>query len=378
MMNKKRTFYNIYPDTRSKDLMKPNGLIPYTLVHEYNYLATIATYDNKDDYNDPNIEGVNVEFIKRTFNNPTIDGCIYLMKNAKKIDILHTFFWKKENYFWFLVYKLLNRKGKIYVTIDADERIKRPEMINKGVKGKIKNFFLSKCDLISTETKDIHNWLKENWYPNIKYIPYGVLPPKEEITYESKENVIVTVGRIGTYQKANEILLEGFKIAAPKLKNWKLKIIGPIESDFNQYIDDYFKENPKLKKYIEFTGPIYDRDELNNEYNKAKIFCLTSRYESFGLVLSEAASRGCYLISSDIAPAKDLTDNEKYGSIFKMEDSADLAKKLIEVCNQEPKLKKNCTNIQNYIKENFTWNIVCKKALNYLGETNDGKYKKHQ
>ena len=375
MKTKTRTFYNIYPDTKSKDLMKPNGLIPYTLVHDFNYLATIVTYDNNDNYNDPNIKGVNVDFLKKIFNNPILDGCMYLIKNAKKIDILHTFFWKKENYFWFFIYKLFNKNGKIYVTVDADERIKRNEMINKGIKGKIKIFLLSKCNLISTETRDTYNWLKQNWYPNIKYIPYGVLPPKEKITYENKENVIITVGRIGTYQKANEILLEGFKKAYPNIKNWKLKLIGPIEEDFHSYIDNFYKENPKLKKVVEFTGPIYNRDELNNEYNKAKIFCLTSRYESFGLVLSEAASRGCYLISSDIAPAKDLTDDGKYGSIFKMEDSDDLAKKIIEVCNQEKKLNKNCANIQKFINENFTWTKVCEKTLKYLGEINEDKYK---
>lgn len=376
MSNKIRTFYNIYPDTRSKDLMKPNGLIPYTLVHDFNYLATIVTYDNDDNYNDPNIEGVNVDFLKKYFNNPIIDGCLYLMKNAKKIDILHTFFWKKENYFWFFVYKLFNKNGKIYVTIDADERIKRDEMINKGIKGKVKKYFLSKCTLISTETRDIYNWMKKNWYPEIKYIPYGVLPPKEEVSYENKENVIITVGRIGTYQKANEILLEGFKKAYPKLKKWKLKLIGPVEKEFNKYLDEFFDNNPELRKSIELTGPIYDRKLLNDEYNKAKIFCLTSRYESFGLVLSEAASRGCYLISSEIAPAKDLTDNEKYGSLFKMEDSDDLAEKLIEVCNQEKKLRNNCTEIQKFINKNFTWNVVCKKALTYLGEFNGNKYKK--
>lgn len=373
MNNKKRTFYNIYPDTRSKDLMKPNGLIPYTLVHDFNYSATIVTYNNNDNYDDPNIEGVNVEFLKKYFNNPTIDGCLYLIKNAKKIDILHTFFWKKENYFWFFIYKLFNKNGKIYVTIDADERIKIDEMINKGIKGKIKKYFLSQCTLISTETRDVYNWMKKNWYPDIKYIPYGVLPPTKKINYKDKENIIITVGRIGTYQKANEILLEAFKKSYPKLSNWKLKLIGPIEEEFKEYINNFYNENPNLKNIVEFTGPIYDRKQLADEYNKAKIFCLTSRYESFGLVLSEAASRGCYLLSSDIASAYDLTDNEKYGSIFKMENSDDLSDKLVKICNDEKLIKKNCCDIQEYIRKNFTWNVVCKKALNYLGELHEEK-----
>lgn len=363
-----KKFCSIYLDTEKKDLMKPNGLIPYTLNHTYNYECTIATYNNGYDYNDTNIEGVKVDFIQKKFNNRALDGVFYLIKNSKRIDILHTFFWKKENYFWFFIYKLLNPKGKIYVGMDADSRIKREDMINSGIKGKIKTHFLKKCNLISVETIDLQKWLSKNWYRDIKYVPYGVLTSDKKIDYSKKKNQIITVGRIGTYQKANEILLEAFCKSKIYEKGWILKVIGPIEEEFKDYIDNFFKTHFELKKYIEFTGPIFDRKKLMKIYEETKIFCLTSRYESFGLVLSEAASRGCYILSTKIAPAIDITNKEKYGKLFEIDDIDGLSKLLIRTVNNENELEKKCKEVQDYINNNFSWNSVCKKALRYLNE----------
>lgn len=363
-----RNFYSIYMNTEKKDLMKPNGLIPYTLHRDFGYNTTIATYDNNEDYNDDNIKGVNIDFIKKITGKPIIDGSLYIMKNAKKIDILHTFFWKKENYIWFFLYKLLNKHGKTYVTMDADERLKKESMKTKGLKGVIKTNILNKCNLISTETKEMHEWLKENWYKEIKYIPYGVLPPQQKINYDMKNNTIITVGRIGTYQKANEILLEAYKKIYKDIPNWNLKIIGPIQKKFEEYISRYYKENPDLESKVIFTGPIFERKKLMKEFEQAKIFCLTSRYESFGLVLSEAGSRGDYIVSTNIAPARDLTEGGKYGTLFEIDNIEELAKRLKEICDDDVKLKENCEEIQEFINTNYTWKVVCKKALNYLGE----------
>lgn len=364
-----KNFYSIFTNTRKEELMKPNGLIPYTLHRKFGYNSTIVTYNNSEDYNDSNIEGVKIEFLKKITGKPIIDVSIFLIKNAKKIDILHTFFWKRENYIWFFIYKFLNKKGKIYVTMDVDERSKNEKMRNRNsIKDKIRINFLKKVDLVSAETKEMYKWLKENWYEGIKYIPYGVIPSNEPIKYQNKENIIITVGRIGTYQKATEILMEAYKKVYKNLSNWKLKVIGPIEEGFKENIKEFYIQNPGLQNNIEFIGPIFEREKLMQEFEKAKIFCLTSRYESFGLVLSEAGSRGDYIVSTNIAPARDLTDCGKYGILFEIDNIEELSKRLKEICNNDIRLKENCERIQEFINTNYTWNAVCKKALNYLGE----------
>ena len=299
----------------------------------------------------------------------------YIWKNAKEIDILHTFNWKKENYIWIMLYKFLNKNGKVYITMDSDERIKNNSMVNKGIKGRVKKFFLKKCDLISAETEDLASWLQQNWYENVKYVPLGI-ESCHKIGYEERENIICTVGRIGAYQKDTQTLLKAYKLIHDKIPNWKLKLIGPVQEDFKEYINKYIIENPGIGKNLEFTGAIFDREKLMYIYKKAKIFCLTSRYESYCLALHEAASKGCYIISSNIATAKELVDLIKYGDIFEIGNEEELATKILKACNNEGLLEENCNNIQEIVNQEFSWESVCRKAMYYIYGGTNGKYKK--
>lgn len=59
---------------------------------------------------------------------------------------------------------------------------------------------------------------------------------------------------------------------------------------------------------------------------------LTSRYESFGIVLVEAMARGCYLISTELASARDIINgDESVGLVVPQNDPAALAEALRRV-----------------------------------------------
>ena len=93
------------------------------------------------------------------------------------------------------------------------------------------------------------------------------------------------------------------------MKDWKIKLIGPIEKcekDFQKDIDKFYSERPDLKDKVIFTGTINDSDKLVEEYHKASAFVLTSRWESSALVLLEAAINGCYVLTTNVGIAKDL------------------------------------------------------------------------
>lgn len=371
---KKKRFCTIFPHLKNEYLMKPNGMLPYTFMKEFGYDGRIVTY-KEEEYNLlKNINGVKIDYLENKNNkkNDIIDVAKYIFRNAKEIDILHTFNWKKENYIWITLYKFLNKNGKVYITMDADERIKNSSMINKGIKRKIKMIFLKKCDLISAETEDLTKWLQKNWYENVKYVPLGI-ETCEKVGYKERENIICTVGRIGAYQKDTQTLLRAYKLIYKKIPNWKLRIVGPIQEDFKEYIDKYVKENPGIEKNIEFTGAIFERDKLMNIYKKAKIFCLTSRYESYCLALHEAASKGCYIISSNIATAKELVDLIQYGDIFEIRNEEELAIKILKACNNEILLEENCNNVQEIVNKEFSWESVCRRALYYIYGGKNGK-----
>ena len=67
----------------------------------------------------------------------------------------------------------------------------------------------------------------------------------KERSFEVKENLIITVGRIGTSQKNTEMLLNAVKQI--EWNDWKLCLIGTIEPDFQSTITRFFAEYPQLK-----------------------------------------------------------------------------------------------------------------------------------
>ena len=143
---------------------------------------------------------------------------------------------------------------------------------------------------------------------------------------------MITVGRIGTAQKNTEMLLEAIKQI--DLKEWKICLIGSIEADFQPVIDRFFAEYPHLKDRVIFTGPVYDKKELWNWYNRSKVFVLTSTWESFGIVLTEAQRFRNYLISTEVGGASSLIQQDKYGTIIPQNDHVALANKLQDVINE--------------------------------------------
>lgn len=351
-------------------MTKDVGMIPYILHKYYSYNSTMLCYKNDEDYPylEKEVKGLKIDFIKPYTKKSTYDALIYLIKNSRKIDVLQLFHLARRNFLWIAVYLLLNPKGKVYIKLDANLTILNYKLSSDTILERIKIKLLKKCKLISVETYDLYNYLNDNWPVKVEYIPNGFYECEEKQTvhYDEKENVICTVGRIGTYEKASEILLKGFREAAEYIPGWKLKVIGPIEKEFQIYIDNFFAENPSLKERIIFTGNIIDKEVLNKEYINSKIFCLTSRTEGFPLVYLEAIKNGCYIITSNVTSAKDITMDRKYGDIFEVDNYKELASILIKTCNNEQKLNELCEPIQKFAYEKFNWVSICEKINNYL------------
>ncbi len=359
----KPTFVTLLPGIQNIHLIKDVGMIPYILNKYYDYQAKLVAYAGREfPYLENEVKGLQIQYIKNT-GNSTLDGYYYLLHNARNIDILQVYHFLPRTFYWIKTYKSFNPKGKIYLKLDANSTIKNFDYY-KDCDATTKNL-LSQCDLISVETKELYDYLNQNWPIEVAYVPNGFhsfnYKDNSYVKYEQKENIICSVGNLGSYAKATEVLMEAFKLAYNQIGDWKLKLIGPIDQSFKQYLKNFYKENPQLRNKIIFTGELSDRTALYAEYKKAKIFCLPSRWESFGISLVEAISHGCYIICSDIISANDITNNEKYGDIFQKNDINKLSKLIITNCNNESKLKKLCNHIQDYAYQRFNWIKICKE-----------------
>ncbi|MEK5261945.1 glycosyltransferase [Paenibacillus sp. FSL L8-0663] len=348
----------LWPECLNVHLTKDLGMIPFILHKYHNYDSAIACYGIEDfPYIEAEVKGLKIDLVENRGDILT-DGNDYLAKKAKEIDILFLIGIYPFTLSWIVNYKTLNPEGKIYLKLDANIYwMNRIDLTD--------NLFeiLKKCDVISVENKRLYHYLNKKWPLKIEYIPNGFYNfcSSPNVNFEEKENVILTVARIGNHLKANEILLEGFKLVAEKIPDWRLKLVGNVEDHFIQYIHQFFTENPELRDRVEFVSSIENKRVLENEYRRAKIFCLTSRMEGFPLVFTEAAKGGCFIVSTELDSAFDITNDSTFGELFPIDDSHRLSEILLEVCNDNVRLEQTTYEIQNFAETNFSWTNICNK-----------------
>jgi glycosyltransferase involved in cell wall biosynthesis len=350
-------FTTLFPEAENVHLIKSCGMIPFILYKDYGYDSTIACYNNGEyPYLDNAVKGLKMDHIKRVTNNKVIDSCLYLMKYAKKIDVLHLYHLSKRSVICSFIYKMFNPKGIVYLKLDStDKDLLGEKFDNKNLKLRLKLLVMKVFNIISTESSVAREYINTNFPVQFEYIQNGFNEKNKPQLNRNRDNIILTVSRIGVEQKANEVMLEGFALASPHLPNWKLRLVGPIADDFKGYIEKYFEKYPHLKDKVEFLGPITDREKLNEEYNNAKVFTLTSVYEGFPTVFLEAIKSGCYLVTTNFNVAQEITKYGELGTVVDIGDYEGYSKALISVCSDEEKLLRIHPKIQDFAYENYYW-----------------------
>jgi len=368
---RKQNYVLIYPGLWNIHLIKDVGMIPFTMAKSFNYNACILTYDNdnykylQDHLKDENFS---LNFLKKRYKNQRYDVIRYLIRKSRDIDVLQFFHLNDfMNIFYYsVIYKLLNKNGKIYVKLDADDMITSILIGKRGIGKIILNFLIKYLiDCCSVETcKNYKRLINSglNFSDKLIYLPNGLdtylTTRKFQLT--KKKNYILTVGRLGYEQKATEILLEAFS-KIKDLKDWKLILIGGVEESFQNYLNTFFEKNPDLHEKVIFKGYVSDRDEICKYYSKSKVFCFTSRWESFGIALIEAAFFGNYIVSTDVGGANDILDITGYGELVKMDDPNFLGDRLQELILNWHEYEKDPQKLMNLTKKEFKWSNLCKK-----------------
>ena len=379
-MNKK--FVTIFPICENVHLTKDLGQIPFFLHHKYHYESSIVCYKNSKEYSnlEGEVKGLNLELIENTGRIRFLEKSVlrYIRKNAKKIDILNLYHYSKFTFVYGILYKKYNPKGVLFLKLDGYNETFEKGSIIKHSTNRFKNFilkyfekqFLKQVDLITIENT-IGESLVKNKFPEIAhkvmYLTVGVndlfltqtlrFPFK---SFEQKENIILTVGRIGLEIKNNEMMLRALTLVT--LKDWKMVFVGTINPAFKLFFDNWIIDYPYLTDKIIFTGEINNREDLYEWYNRSKIFCMTSWNESFCCAIGEALYFGNYIVGTEgIVSMPDLTNNNKYGVTLKTNDHEAMAIKLQELIDNPSYLSKLYPEIVAYSHTNFVWSKIIEK-----------------
>ncbi len=212
----------------------------------------------------------------------------------------------------YLYHKILVQNAKKNVVCIAQEH-NHHNNNNKYIKKQIKA--VKNMDYFMPVSKELFDFYAEKLIKEkveCKYIPH-YLERIPELNSDLCGKNIISVGRLAPEKDFSE-LIEIFAEIDKKVQGWKLHIIGDGE------------EKGKLQELIEkkrLQGKIILHGFQGKEYiekimYQSSLYVMTSRTESFGLVLIEAQSYGLPCVAYDCAQgAKEIIDSGENGILVK-------------------------------------------------------------
>ena len=221
-------FVTLFPDCTNTELIKDVGQIPYWLTKNFGVDAVLVSskIELEGEYVSE-IPELEIKRIPKFLGSYKLAGFVYILLNAKRIDWLNLYHFNRCSLYWGKLYKLLNKEGKIYRKLDLDYRSCN-EIREDKQKRRIFQSCVEQADLASAESESVILQLKK-YTKKLEHIPDGYFnSTKTESRGNTKQNIFLTVGRLGSRQKATEVLLRAFVKTAGK-HDWKLVLAGNVK-----------------------------------------------------------------------------------------------------------------------------------------------------
>ena len=331
----------------NQQLLKGCVLIPWLLHKNHGFKTVLVGNKCSDAY--PNLkllDGLEFDFLPE---DSLLARVNYVERHASEIDLLILYGAYPQHIPVVERYKALRPNGKIYLASDMNVGWAKRIPVNHPAYRK----FLNSCDVIGASNTTVAEYMRRHWCCHVDLIRNGFYDFGGAPADTSKENIILTVGRLGTRQKATNVMLEAFAAVADKIPSWQLRLVGTVEESFKAFLAGYFLVHPRLADRVTVTGLIENRGELLKEYARAKIFCLTSTFEGTPNAATEALQAGCYVLTSAIDAATDITGKGRCGRVFPIGDTARLAKLLKAVCRDNRLLLNGSAFAASYARKEF-------------------------
>ena len=342
-------------------IFKDLCLVPILLGEYLNCDVTIVTTELNESVLHQTFPSVNFQYIP--FEGGYEENMnAYLMEHAQDIDIVFTIGPYPSYLSMLKTYKQYNPNGKIYMKLDVN-RFWLSRLLTYSYFEEL----LQLCDLVTSECEPIRTEINRVLNLDVKLIPNGYYEffPTEPVSFEEKKNRILTVGRLDAPEKQIKLAVRAFLTA--ELADWEFRLVGPMSDVFRRELQEILEGNPFASQVI-FLGPIYDKHLLEQEYRQAKIFCLTSTVECYAHVFAEAAKNGCYIISTNVDGASDITQNQRFGKIHPTYDWENIGLELKQAATQEELLAYTCDALQKFARSELNWKYIVKKVASYLDE----------
>lgn len=255
--------------------------------------------------------------------------------------------------------KILNKYGREEII-----KIHQEHTYNVTSKYIKKLNHLQNINYIMPASKVILMEYEDNINTNIKYIPLALdyYPTKKEISNLNNKNMI-SIGRLEN-EKAMDELIYIMRELTKIDKNIFLNIYG--DGSNRKKIETLIREF-KLEKNIKLWG-FKAKEEIQETLKQSTLYLMTSKEESFGLVLIEAMSFGVPCIAYSSAQGAKEIIKSKTGYLIENRDRKIYIKKINDYLKYPLKDKQKMgTNARKNVKQ-YEFEIVKKEWLKFINE----------
>lgn len=237
---------------------------------------------------------------------------------------------------------------RIPAILTSHDAMERPSNVKHPIKFRFIKFFANRFyDHITVLTKRDALILQSKGISKVTVLNNPVFLKPRSVKSEYKKKIVLTAGRIDVwFCKGFDLLIEAWNSVYSQFPDWKLRIIGSGSEKSFKYLQSLIKDKASVE-FSSYTSSIEDH------YIESSVFCLASRYEGWGLVLTEAMSRGCAVIACDFnGRQSEIIRDGLTGLLCETQNVNELASKLKEVIMNEDlrrTLQKNASKDLNHL-----------------------------
>lgn len=274
-----------------------------------------------------------------------------LKKN--KYDINHTHFIVPTGIVSYLIRKdlpyIISSHGSDVPGYNPDRFVIQHKFI-----GPVWRRIIANAEYIVSPTEHLRNLIlqkiniKKN-HNNFIVIPNGIDP--EKFRPGKKEKKILVVCRLFE-RKGVQFVIDAMK----SIKDYELIICGdgPYKKKLEQQIISIKAKNIHLLGYV-------SDERLKHEYETSSIFVLTSSSENFPVVLLEAMSSSCAIITSNITGCPEVVGDTAL--LVNPKNSSEIREALIKLINNDCLRRDMGINARKRVLENFAWEKIAQEYI---------------
>jgi glycosyltransferase involved in cell wall biosynthesis len=169
--------------------------------------------------------------------------------------------------------------------------------------------------------------------------------------HHAGEPTVLFVGREFS-RKGGERLLEAFRQVRARAPAARLQIVGPAD----------VSEEPG----VEVLGRVDDRERLAELYLNARVFCLPSRFEPYGLVVLEAMAYGLPCVVTSVGALPDIVEDGRTGHVVAAGDGEALTAQLLRFIEEPDYAARLGAAGKQRFESHFTWDSVVERMAPVL------------